>query len=62
VQGNKFYLKPRKFSGNENEFIAGFAEMGSIAIDNARMYHHLKNDHENLINEVHRWFEFGKST
>ena len=54
--------QPRKFSGNENEFIAGFAEMGSIAIDNARMYHHLKNDHENLINEVHRWFEFGKTT
>jgi signal transduction protein with GAF and PtsI domain len=54
--------QPRKFSGNESEFIAGLAEMGGIAIDNARMYHHLKNDHENLINEVHRWFEFGKTT
>jgi signal transduction protein with GAF and PtsI domain len=54
--------RPRKFSGNESEFITGLAEMGVIAIDNARMYHHLKNDHENLINEVHRWFEFGKTT
>jgi GAF domain-containing protein len=43
---------PRKFSDNESEFIAGLAEMGGIAIDNARMYHHLKNDHENLIKMI----------
>ena len=53
--------QPRKFSDDENEFILGLAEMGGIAIDNARMYHLLKAEHENLINEVHRWFEFGKT-
>jgi GAF domain-containing protein len=52
--------QPRKFSEDENEFILGLAEMGGIAIDNARMYHLLKAEHENLINEVHRWFEFGR--
>jgi hypothetical protein len=36
------------------------ADMGGIAIDNARMYDHLKAEHENLIDETHRWFEYGK--
>jgi signal transduction protein with GAF and PtsI domain len=52
--------KPYKFFENELEFISGLAEMGGIAIDNARMYDHLRADHENLINETHRWFEFGR--
>ncbi|TET75009.1 MAG: GAF domain-containing protein [Candidatus Heimdallarchaeota archaeon] len=54
--------QPRKFSDDESEFISGLAEMGGIAIDNARMHDHLKADHERLINEVHRWFEFGRTT
>jgi hypothetical protein len=33
--------------------------MGGIAIENARVYHHLKADHDRLITEVHQWFEFG---
>jgi GAF domain-containing protein len=52
--------KPYKFFENEMEFISGLAEMGGISIDNARMYDHLKADHESLINETHRWFEFGR--
>ena len=50
----------RQFSEDEIEFITGLADMGGIAIDNARMYDHLKADHENLITETYRWFEFGK--
>ena len=49
-----------KFSNNEIDFISGFAEMGGIAIENARMYDKLKLDHEGLINDVHKWFEFGR--
>ena len=45
---------------DECEFICGLSDMGGIAIDNARMYDHLKADHEKLIEETHRWFEFGK--
>ena len=44
---------------DEIEFITGLADMGGIAIDNARMYDHLKADHESLIAETHQWFEFG---
>jgi len=51
--------EPREFSDLEREFISGLAEIGSIGIENARMYSHLKADHERLISEVQHWFEFG---
>ncbi len=51
--------EPRRFSDNETELVCGLAEMSGIAIDNARMYDYLKKDHENLITEVHRWFDYG---
>lgn len=53
--------EPRQFSDYEMEFIYGLADMGGIAIDNARMYFHLKSDHERLVDEVHKWFEFGST-
>ena len=53
--------EPRKFSYDEVEFIYGVADMGGIAIDNARMYHHLKSDHERLIQDVHQFFDFGST-
>ena len=49
----------RNFSDDEYELISGLADMGGIAIDNARMYDHLKAEHEKLIGETHRWFEYG---
>jgi signal transduction protein with GAF and PtsI domain len=52
----------RNFSDDECEFICGLSDMGGIAIDNARMYDHLKGDHEKLIEETHRWFELGSAT
>ena len=53
--------EPRNFNDAEKELISGMAEMGGIAIENARMYSHLKADHERLIYDVHQWFEFGKT-
>ncbi len=50
----------RNFREEECELISGLADMGGIAIDNARMYDHLKADHEKLIDETHRWFEYGR--
>ena len=49
----------RNFSNDEYELISGLADMGGIAIDNARMYDRLKAEHEKLIDETHRWFEYG---
>ena len=36
----------RNFSKNDYEFITGLADMAGIAIDNSRMYDHLKVNHE----------------
>ena len=52
---------PLNLSDIENEFITGLAEIGSIGIENARLYSHMKTDHETLINDVHQWFDFGAS-
>ena len=54
-----YTAEQRNFSEDENEFIAGLADIGDIAIDNARMHDHLKADHERLIADVHQWFELG---
>ena len=51
--------KPLSLSDVENEFITGLAEIGSIGIENARMYSHIKTDHEKLIYDVQQWFDFG---
>ena len=50
----------RNFSDDEYELISGLADMGGIAIDNARMHDHLKAEHEKLIDETHQWFEYGR--
>ena len=58
----RIYLaKARDFTENESEFVHGLAEMGGIAIDNARMYSHLKGEHESLMMAAHQWFEFGRT-
>jgi len=51
----------RAFEDIENEFISVLAEIGSIGIENARIYDHLKTEHEKLIRDVNQWFEFGVS-
>ena len=51
----------REFSDVEKEFISGLAEIGSIGIENARMYTILKTDHEKLIYDVHKWFDYGEA-
>ncbi len=55
-----YTAQQRDFSDEECEFVAGLADMGGIAIDNARMYDHLKADHEKLISDVHQWFGYGR--
>jgi signal transduction protein with GAF and PtsI domain len=56
-----YISEPRDFSEFENEFISGLAEIGSIGIENARIYDHIKTDHEKLIYDVHQWFDYGAS-
>lgn len=53
--------EPREFTELEQELISGVADMGGIAIDNARMYALLKNEHDQLVAYVHQWFDYGPS-
>ena len=57
-----YTAKPHEFTENETEFIVGITEMGGIAIENANMYDQLKSEHEKLIDDAIRWFEFGRTT
>ena len=43
---------PRKFSAEEMGFLESLAEMGALAIENARMYEQLRKDYENLMKGV----------
>lgn len=49
--------QPRNFSDDEMEFVSGLAEMGGIAIVNARMYERLKEESQNLIKDNWEWYE-----
>jgi signal transduction protein with GAF and PtsI domain len=49
----------RIYTARQRDFSDDECDMGGIAIDNARMYDHLKTDHEGLIHDVHRWFDYG---
>ncbi len=42
----------RNFSNDDYEFITGLADMAGIAIDNSRMYDHLKVDNESSVDEA----------
>ena len=55
-----YTAESRIFTDVEKEFISGLSEIGSIGIENARMYTILKSDHEKLIYDVHQWFDYGR--
>ena len=46
-----------EFSDDEIKFISGLAEMGGIAIVNARMYEQLQEYSQNLMHDTWEWFE-----
>jgi signal transduction protein with GAF and PtsI domain len=46
-----------KFSDDEIEFIAGLADMGGIAMVNARMYEQLQEESQGLMHDTWEWFE-----
>lgn len=48
-----YTAKPKEFSELELDFAQSLAEMGAIAIENARMYERIKKDYESIINETH---------
>jgi signal transduction protein with GAF and PtsI domain len=44
--------QPRSFSAEEIGFLEALAEMGALAIENARMYERLRKDYEILMSDI----------
>jgi signal transduction protein with GAF and PtsI domain len=44
--------QPRNFSQEEIGFFEALAEMGALAIENARMYEQLRKDYENVMSDI----------
>jgi signal transduction protein with GAF and PtsI domain len=57
-----YTAEPRRFEEIEWEFAAGLADMSAIAIQNAHYYRSLESNYQNLINDVHTWFDYGART
>ena len=53
--------EPRDFSADELDFAEALAEMGALAIENARMYEALKKDYEDVIGDIHALVGYRRS-
>jgi signal transduction protein with GAF and PtsI domain len=53
--------KPRTFSKAEISFIEALAEMGAIAIENARMYEGIRKDYENVMSDLYTFAGYRRS-
>lgn len=47
-----YTAEPRTFSKDEIDFIEALAEMGAIAIENARMYERVCKDYEEVMSDI----------
>ncbi|HBZ55709.1 MAG TPA: GAF domain-containing protein [Syntrophobacteraceae bacterium] len=52
---------PREFGEDELNFAEALAEMGSIAIENARMYERIKKDYESVMSDVYSFVGYRRS-
>lgn len=53
--------EPREFSEDELRFAEALAEMGAIAIENARMYERIKHDHESIMSDIYNFVGYRRS-
>ncbi len=53
--------QPRNFSQEEIGFFEALAEMGALAIENARMYEQLRKDYENVMSDILMFVRYRRS-
>jgi signal transduction protein with GAF and PtsI domain len=53
--------KPRLLSGEEMNFAEALAEMGAIAIENARMYEQVRKDYEAVMTDLGTFYDYRRS-
>jgi GAF domain-containing protein len=49
--------EPRTYSEEELQFVQMLADLGTLALEHARLYSGLKEAHDSLIDDFHSWFE-----
>lgn len=48
-----------KFTAAEMDFLSALASHGAIAIENARLFEHIRRDYEDLTRDVWKWYDWG---
>ncbi len=51
---------PYSFTPMEIDFISALASSGAIAIENARLFEHIKQEYEELTKDVWKWYDWGR--
>lgn len=55
-----FTSVPYTFNEAEIDFLSALACQGAIAIDNARLFEHIKNEYKELTEDVWKWYDWGR--
>jgi GAF domain-containing protein len=48
------------FTEPERDFLSALACQGAIAIENARLFEHIKAEYAELARDVWKWYDWGK--
>ena len=56
-----YTAQPRTLSEDEIKFIEALAEMGAIAIENARMYESIRKDYEDIMGDIFAFIGYRRS-
>lgn len=51
---------PYDFSERDIDFLSSLSCQGAIAIENARLFEHVKNEYKELTHEIWKWYDWGK--
>jgi len=55
-----FTSVPYTFNESEKDFLSALACQGAIAIENARLFEHIKSEYKELAKDVWKWYDWGK--
>jgi GAF domain-containing protein len=51
---------PHAFNQSETDFLSTLACQGAIAIENARLFEHIRNEYKELAKDVWKWYDWGE--
>jgi signal transduction protein with GAF and PtsI domain len=51
---------PYTFSESEVDFVSALACQGAIAIENARLFEHVRSEYKDLARDVWKWYDWGE--